>query len=135
MAKKLKAGLLQQMMSVTLGRIQIALQRESPSLAEVLAAAQSYIESTNEREFLPADLPVDRLGLRDMTATNLKANGCVTLGALLSSTPGVLCKLEGFRPSMLDDIRQTLGDKHLHLMGDKDLTGKNVLRSIQARAN
>lgn len=135
MATKVKPGMLERMMRVTLGRIEIALQRQSPSLAEVLAAASDYIASTNERHFLPHDLGVDRLGLRDKTAASLKANGLATLGALLSSSPGDLFKLQDFVPSMLDDVRQTLSEKNLHLKGDKELTGTNALRVIQSRAN
>ena len=134
MAKKLKAGLLQRMMSVTLGRIEIALQRDSPSLAEVLAAASDYIASTNEKHFLPSDLNIDRLGLRDQTSDCLRVNGIVNLGALIGSTPGDLFRLEGFYPSMLEDVRQTLGEKNLHLKGDKDLSGATVLRAIQSKA-
>jgi DNA-directed RNA polymerase alpha subunit len=135
MAKKLKAGLLQRMMSVTLGRIEIALQRESPSLAEVLAAASDYIASTNEKHFLPSDLNIDRIGLRDQTEDVLRVNGIVNLGALLSSTPGDLCRLDGFYPSMLEDVRHTLLEKNLHLKGDKELNGATVLRALQAKAN
>ena len=135
MAKKLKAGLLQRMMSVTLGRIEIALQRESPSLAEVLAAASDYIATTNEKHFLASDMTVDRLGLRDSTADSLQVNGIKNLGCLLASTPGDLFRLDGFYPSMLEDVRQTLAEKNLHLKGDKDLSGSTVLRAIQAKAN
>lgn len=135
MARKVRAGVLERMMSVTLGRIQIALQRESPSLGEVIAAASDFIASTSEKHFLPHDIGIDRIGLRDRTAENLKANGIVNLGCLLSSTCGDLCKLEGFFPSMLEDVRHTLLEKNLHLRGDKDLNGATVLRALQAKAN
>jgi hypothetical protein len=135
MARKVKAGMLERMMGVTLGRIQIALQRESPSLAEVLAAASDFIASTNEKHFMPSDLNIDRLGLRDQTADSLRVNGIVNLGALLASTPGDLFRLDGFYPSMLEDVRQTLNEKNLHLKGDKELNGATALRAIQARAN
>lgn len=131
MARKAKIGMMSQMMSVTLGRIEIALQRETPSLSEVLAAASSYVAATSENDFLPSDMPIGRIGLLDKTAGVLKANGIANLGGLLASTPGDLFRLEGFTPSLLEDIRQTLGDKNLHLRGDKDLCSGNVLRKIQ----
>lgn len=131
---KVKAGVLERMMGVTMGRIQIALQRETPSLGEIIAAASDFISSTNEKHFLPHDIGIDRLGLRDNTAHSLRRNGVCNLGGLLGSSPGDLCKLDGLYPSMLEDIRQVLAEKHLHLKGDKDLNGSNVLREFQSRA-